>query len=119
MLIKAIKDSRATAFRVLKLLREGKSLEDRPRTGRPPKMSSEDIRVAKCIASKRTSISINKLAVELRERRQTIVHPSTVYRNLVKHGYEKRKPLIVPIMSEKTRQNRNGLAAEFTRPKSN
>lgn len=106
MLIKAIKCSRATAFRVLKLLREGKSLEDRPRTGRPPKMSSEDIRVAKCIASKRTSISINKLAVELRERRQTIVHPSTVYRNLVKHGYEKRKPLIVPIMSEKTRQNR-------------
>ena len=84
--------SRATAFRVLKLLNEGESLEDRPRSGRPCKMNGDDIRLVKCIAVKRACISTKRLSKELQERRGTIVHPTTIYRTLLASGYAKKSP---------------------------
>ena len=102
-LVKLTGCSLRTAYRILKLKKEGKSLENRPKSGRPKKLSGRDLKVAKCILARNSKITCAQLSLELEQRLGVSVCPTTVYRNLVSSGYLKVRPKIVPLMTEKAR----------------
>ena len=105
-LVKLTGCSRRTAYRILKLKKDGKSLENRPRSGRPRKLNSHDLKIIKGIIAQKPMITCRRLASELKSRSNVSVSPSSVHRSLVRCGFSKVKPTVVPLMTESTRMNR-------------
>ena len=89
------KCSRATAYRVFKLVKEKKSLENRPRSGRKPKLTTDVFKKVTDMIRKDSKISTRKMSQRLEKRNIVKVSYSTICRALKSKCYFS-KLLVVP-----------------------
>ena len=87
-------------------MRAGKSLEDAPRSGRPPKLTRDDIKslVAKATGAKLTSSRI--IAAELEPSKGSKVSFKAVCQHAKKSGLKFGAPRMVPKMTTKNKAQR-------------
>ena len=92
--------SRATVYRTILSIKAGESLEDAKRSGRPPKLGSDDRRCVTQLANYYSAISAEEIGQKLFERRDVKVSARTIQRSLDKSGLSKVKRKNKPFMTD-------------------
>lgn len=98
--------SRASVYRGISAIRNGLSAQDKERSGRPPKLTSDDRRCITQIANNNTTISTNEIASIVRETRNLVVSSRTIQRSLKKSGLQKTKRKIKPMLTNQHKEKR-------------
>lgn len=102
-LMRALNVSIRTLFRLKKEEKEGTIRQIKPKTGRPSKLSSNDMRRISNIATKNPYFSNEKIANCAEKNGSPKVSRFTIGRKLAKAGFNRRKPTVVPDMNERQR----------------
>ena len=92
--------SRATVYWTILSIKAGESLEDAKRSGRPPKLGSDDRRCVTQFANYYSAISAEEIGQKLFERRDVKVSARTIQRSLDKSGLSKVKRKNKPFMTD-------------------
>lgn len=91
---------------ILKKYKDTGSVENKPRSGRPKKLSRRDVSLIVREVGKNPRISGPELVTHIANTSNTTVHPKTVRRVLHKNGYASRVPRKKPFISEKNKKLR-------------
>jgi transposase len=97
---------KTTVYRIIKRIKEDEGLEDKPRSGRPPKLSDDDRRRVAQLALNHRYWSSTLIAEEAHRRGSPKVQKSTICRALKKSGIRKWHPKTVTALSEEQKRNR-------------
>ena len=112
---RAVSRSEKFVFGAVQKAKNGETLRDRPRSGRPPKMTPHGKRRAMTLLKRRKTGSLRKTASRLRTE-GVDVHFTTVGRH-VRSSLVFRVPRRVPIISKKNQGRRMAFAKSHSRNK--
>ena len=90
-----------------------KSVENKPRSGRPKKTTSKEDRLIKKLSTSDVRKSAVQIKNELQENYDLAIHVSTVKRRLKEFGLHGRRPTKKPLISAKNRKLRLAFAKKF------
>lgn len=103
---KMVKLSRATVQTIIRNYNNTNSTENKPRSGRPKKLSRRDVSSIIKEVNQDPKISAPKLAEHIEKRSNVIVHPRTIRNVLHDHGFKSRlarKKLLISAKNRKLR----------------
>lgn len=103
----------ATVQYIIKKFKTTGSVENKPRSGRPKKLSRRDVSLILREVDKNPRISAPKLAESIANSTDKTVHPKTIQRALRGQGYASRVPRRKPLISEKNRRLRLEFAKTY------
>lgn len=98
--------SKSTVQTICKNFENTGTVENKPRSGRPKKLSRRDESFILKEVNENPKVNATMLAKQLAERSDTIVHPRTIQRSLNNNGFRSRTPRKKPLISEKNRKLR-------------
>lgn len=104
--------SRATVQTIVKNFENSGYTEDKPRSGRPMKLSRRDVSFIIREVDKNPKVTAPKLAEHIANISQKSIHPRTIQRTLKDNGFRRRTPRKKPLLSEKNRKLRLEFAKE-------
>lgn len=110
---KIISRSRSTVQNVIKRFKNEHRVENKPRSGRPSKLTSRDKTKIKHLVAQDPFISASKISGELEKYNNKKVHPETVRRAIVEAGFNSRVPRRKPLISEVNRKKRIAFAKQY------
>lgn len=110
---KIINRSKSTVQKVINHFKIENIIENKPRTGRPPKLNNREERKIEAIIKKDPFTSAPKTATELKESFGKNVSADTVRRCIKKAGYNARTARKKPHVSETNRKKRTDFATEY------
>ncbi|CAK9796240.1 Transposable element Tcb1 transposase [Anthophora quadrimaculata] len=110
---KVLNLSCASVQNIIRKYKTYKTVENRPRTGRPKKLSRRDVSLILKEVEKNPKISAPKLAGSIAAVSGKHVHPKTVQRALRDKGYRSRVPRRKPLISDKNRRLRLDFAKKY------
>lgn len=105
--------SKATIQTVVNNYNETGSTENKPRSGRPKKLSRRDTSFILKEVDQNPKENATKLAEKIALRSGTVVHPRTIQRTLNANGFHSRTPRKKPLISEKNRKLRLEFAQRY------
>ena len=98
---------------IIRKYKTHKSVENRPRSGRPRKLSRRDVSLIIKEVTKNPKISAPKIADSIAAASGKSVHSKTVARALRENSYQSRVPRKKPLISEKNKQLRLEFANKY------
>ena len=103
----------ASVQNIVRKYKNDNTIENKPRTGRPKKLSRRDVSHIMNEVVKNPRISAPNLAESIAKISGKRVHPKTVQRVIRNNGYRSRVPRKKPLISEKNRQLRLDFAKKY------
>lgn len=94
---------KSAVWAIIKRYERTGSIEHKPKSGRPKKMSNKSVRMLKRISSINPFMSSNQLKVELETSGMCSVSSRTIRRRLVEEKLFSRRPAKKPLLSKKNR----------------